>query len=435
MHDITLWLRGGLGLAFFLGIAWLFSADRSRFPWRLVAAGLGLQIGLAFFVLKTPAGSQMFAWIAELFSLMLEKAVVPAVSVILGEPLATGEGPLGFVFAFAGTGLIGIIFFSALLAALYHLRVMQVLVWLLAWLLSKTLRVSGAESLAMAANVFVGQTEAPLVIRPYLSKLTCSELMTLMTGGFATIAGTVLAIYIGITENVAPGLGRHFIAASVMSAPAAFLMAKVLVPETQTPETGQMLPLKDVMSSGAEHANMIEAVTAGTQDGLKLYLNVVAMLMAFLALVYLIDWPLGALGVWIETTSGGGPGEALSLRYLLGLVFAPLAWLMGVEGWHDCQKFGALMGTKLTLSEFVAFLDLGQMISGSQQAFEHERSARMAVYTLCGFANVASVGIQVGGIAALVPERRAELSKIALKAMFVGAGASWMTATIAGWFV
>jgi len=433
--DIVLIMRGGLGLAFFISVAWLFSADRKVFPWRVVLTGLLLQVLLAVFVLEASFGSTIFASIADIFRLMLEKAVTPAVSVVLGESLATGTGSTGFVFAFAGTGLIGIIFFSAVLAVLYHLRIMQLFVWAMAWLLNKTLKVSGAESLAMAANVFVGQTEAPLVIRPYLAKLTRSELMTLMTGGFATIAGTVLAVYIGITENVAPGLGRHFIAASVMSAPAAFLMAKILVPETKPPETGQMLPLKQVLSTGREHGNVVEAVAAGTQDGLKLYLNVVAMLIAFLALVYLVDWPLGALGAWLQEAAGLGPGSDLSLRFLLGQVFAPVAWLMGVEGWSDCQKMGALMGTKLTLSEFVAFIDLGQMINGTEAGFTHERSAHMAVYTLCGFANVASIGIQIGGIAALVPERRSELAQLAVKAMFAGAGASWMTATVAGWFV
>lgn len=435
MTDWVLLFRGLLGLGFFVGVAWAFSSDRRAFPWRVVAAGLALQITLAVLILKTAAGAALFSSLADGVLLMLKKAVVPAVSVVFGPDLATGEGELGFVFAFAGTGLLGIIFFSALLALLYHLRVMQLVVWALAWLLSKTLRVSGAESLAMAANVFVGQTEAPLVIRPYLPRLTRSELMALMTGGFATVAGTVLAVYIGITEKVAPGLGQHFIAASVMSAPAAFLMAKILIPELGTPETRRMLPLKQVISEGRTHHNAVEAIAAGTQDGLKLYLNVVAMIVSFLALVYLVDWPLNALGGWLAGAAGVGPGDALSLRWLLGQVFAPVAWLMGVEGWDDCRKLGALMGTKLTLSEFVAFIDLSQMASGTAAGFTHERSARMAVYTLCGFANVASIGIQIGGIAALVPERRGELAQLAVKAMLAGAAASFMTATIAGWFV
>ena len=435
MTDAALLFRGLLGLSFFIGVAWAFSSDRRAFPWRVVAAGLALQIILAVLVLKTSAGAAVFASLADGVLLMLKKAVVPAVSVVFGPDLATGEGELGFVFAFAGTGLLGIIFFSALLALLYHLRIMQLVVWAVAWLLSKTLRVSGAESLAMAANVFVGQTEAPLVIRPYLPRLTRSELMALMTGGFATVAGTVLAVYIGITEKVAPGLGQHFIAASVMSAPAAFLMAKILIPETGTPETRRMLPLRQVLREGRAHHNAVEAIAAGTQDGLKLYLNVIAMIVSFLALVYLMDWPLNALGGWLAGTTGVGPGDALSLRWLLGQVFAPVAWLMGVEGWDDCRKLGALMGTKLTLSEFVAFIDLSQMASGTSAGFAHERSARMAVYTLCGFANVASIGIQIGGIAALVPERRGELAQLAVKAMLAGAAASFMTATIAGWFV
>ncbi|MEM6391451.1 MAG: nucleoside transporter C-terminal domain-containing protein [Planctomycetota bacterium] len=428
-------LRAGLGLAFFVGVAWLMSSAKGRFPWRVVVAGLALQVGLAVLVLWWGPGAWAVGAVASGVREMLDRAVTPAVSVVFGNVLAEGEEPIGFVFAFAGTGLLGIIFFSALLAVLYHLRVMQVVVWALAWMLSKTLRVSGAESLAMAANVFVGQTEAPLVIRPYLAKLTRSELMTLMVGGFATIAGTVLAVYIGITEKVAPGLGQHFIAASIMSAPAAFLIAKVMVPETEQPATRGLLPLRDLVKQGRGSGNVVEAAAAGTQDGLKLYLNVVAMIIAFLGLVYLVDWPLGALGGWLESVAGWGPGEELSLRFLLGLVFAPVAWLMGVEGWADCQRMGSLMGTKLTLSEFVAFLDLSKMVVGAEGGFASERSARMAVYTLCGFANVASIGIQIGGIAALVPELRRDLSRLAVRAMLAGAMASWMTATVAGVFV
>ncbi|MEM1212755.1 MAG: nucleoside transporter C-terminal domain-containing protein [Planctomycetota bacterium] len=427
-------LRAGLGLAFFVGMAWLMSSARGRFPWRVVVVGLVLQVLLAVLVLWWTPGAWAVGAVADGVRQMLDKAVAPAVEVVFGDVLAHKKEPIGFVFAFAGTGLLGIIFFSALLAVLYHLRVMQVVVWALAWMLSKTLRVSGAESLAMAANVFVGQTEAPLVIRPFLKKLTQSELMTLMVGGFATIAGTVLAVYIGVTEKVAPGLGQHFIAASIMSAPAAFLMAKVMVPETEEPATRGLVPLRDLVKQGRSSGNVVEAAAAGTQDGLKLYLNVIAMIIAFLGLVYLVDWPLGALGGWLAMEVGVGPGEALSLRYLLGLVFAPVAWLMGVEGWADCQRMGALMGTKLTLSEFVAFIDLAGMAAG-ENAFASERSAKMAVYTLCGFANVASIGIQIGGIAALVPERRGDLSRLAVRAMLAGAMASWMTATVAGVFV
>ncbi len=278
----------------------------------------------------------------------------------------------------------------------------------------------------MAANVFVGQTEAPLVVRPYISKFTSSELNAMMTGGFATIAGSVLAVYMGFLGE---DLGPHLLTASVLSAPAAFLIAKIMLPESQESETGSRVELRVEKTAD----NVIEAAANGTSDGLKLWLNVIAMLIAFMGLVALVDWMLLGVGdnrLW--TIQGG-----LSLNRIFGWLFAPVAWLMGIEGWHDCQIFGSLLGTKVAVNEFIAFDNLGNIIKGTEGAgaFVGERSSAMAAYALCGFANFASVGIQIGGISPLAPERKPEIARLALRAMVGGAFASWMTATVAGMFL
>jgi CNT family concentrative nucleoside transporter len=285
--------------------------------------------------------------------------------------------------------------------------------------------VSGAESLAMAANVFVGQTEAPLVVKPYIAGMTTSELNALMCGGFATIAGSVLAVYMSILGSE---IGPHLLTASVMSAPAAFVVAKILQPETEVSTTAGRVELRIDRTA----SNLVEAAANGTQDGLKLWLNVIAMLIAFVALVSLIDWPLERLGDWIELEGG------LSLARIFGWVFAPIAWVMGVEGWHDAQLFGSLLGTKVTVNEFVAFSHLHELVSPADAAaatFQHGRTAEMAAYALCGFANLGSIGIQIGGISPLAPERRQDVVRLAVRAMIGGAFASWMTATIAGVFL
>ena len=420
-----------LGLAFFCGASWLLSSHRSRFPWRVVGLGLGLQLVLAFILLNTGYGISVFEWAAAMVTKMISMASPGAEMVfgVLARPDVLGEtfGPQnGFIFSFAGTGLVAIIFFSALMSVLYHTGFMQLLVWCLAQLMTKVMGVSGAESMAMAANVFVGQTEAPLVVKPYIAKMTLSELNAMMTGGFATIAGSVLAVYMGF---IGEEYGPHLLTASVLSAPAAFVVAKIMLPETEEPDTGGRVELRFERTSH----NLIEAAATGTSDGLKLWLNVIAMLIAFVALVNLVNWPLGALGEFI------GMEETLDLNWFFGRALAPVAWIMGVEGWHDCQLFGSLLGTKVAVNEFVAF---GQMIdylpredAGAAVTFESARSAKMAAYALCGFANFASVGIQIGGITPLAPERKADLSRLALRAMVGGAFASWMTATIAGMFL
>ncbi|MFT4709640.1 MAG: CNT family concentrative nucleoside transporter [Bacteroidia bacterium] len=416
-------IRGSLGLAFFCLVAWFLSSDRKRFPWRVVFAGLGMQFALAGLILGTETGRRFFETLAGFFAELVNRASAGPAMVF--GPLAGSD--LGFIFAFAGTGLPIIVFFSALMAILYHIGVMQVLVYYLARIMSKLLRVSGAESMAMAANIFVGQTEAPLVVKPYIGAMTKSELNALMTGGFATIAGSVLAVYLTI---LGPEIGPHLLTASVMSAPAAFLIAKIMVPETELSATGGKIELKIERNA----TNLLEAAANGTADGLKLWLNVIAMLIAFVGLVALINWPLEAMS---------DPLNPVSISTIFGYVLAPIAWLMGIESWHDCQLFGSLLGIKVAVNEFVAMGDLQVMAAAAvetstgqvTQVFENKRSAVMAAYALCGFANFASIGIQLGGIASLAPERKTDLAKLAMKAMLGGAFASWMTATVAGIFI
>lgn len=432
-------MRALLGLAFFLFVAWLLSKHKRSINWRIVVAGLFMQGLLAFIILETDAGRNGLEYISGGVSKFLSFSNKGA-EFVFGPltqfaPQFGEEGraePINFyphfaydqpgqdhlaeaaranwVPVFAFRVLPTIIFFSAFMAVLYHLGVIQALVRVMAKFMMWALRVSGAESLAMAANVFVGQTEAPLVVKPYIKGMTQSEIMALMTGGFATIAGSVLAAYIGF---IGPGYAGHLLAASFMSAPAAFMIAKVMIPETEVSETRGDIKL-DVPKTTV---NLVDAAATGTADGLKLALNVCAMLIAFVAIVHVIDWPLGAID------------KDLSLTRIFGWVFAPVAWIMGVP-WDDCNTFGALLGTKVAVNEFVAYGDLAAVGPGMS-----EKARIMAAYALCGFANFASIGIQLGGIGPLAPERRKDIAKLALRAMIGGAFASWMTATIAGAFI
>jgi concentrative nucleoside transporter, CNT family len=423
-----IYLRAILGIAFFCFVAWLMSSHRRRFPWRVVFFGVGMQLALAWFVLKTATGVVVFEAIAGVVMKVVGMAR-PGAEFVFGNLAKPdfGDGGWGYAFAFAGQGLPVIIFFGALMAILYHLGIMQVIIYAMARAMSWLLGVSGAESMAMAANVFVGQTEAPLVVRPYIPGMTRSELNAMMTGGFATIAGSVLAVYMGVLgEEYAP----HLLTASVMSAPAAFLMAKIMLPEVEESVTGGKVELR--FERTAE--NVIEAAATGTGEGVKLWLNVVAMLIAFMGLVALIDWPLEWLGGRMELL--GWLEGGLSLSRIFGWLFAPVSWFMGIDGWHDCQVFGSLLGTKVAVNEFIAFGQLAEVLPGSGEAALHSpRAAKMAAFALCGFANFASIGIQIGGITPLAPERKAQISKLAVRAMLGGAFASWMTATIAGIFL
>ena len=399
---------GLLGLIFILVVAYGLSTDRKRVRFSIVAWGVGLQILLAVTVLKTPFGA-VFRAIGEVVNRAMSFGEQGSVFVF-GD-LAKSDGPVGTVFAFQILPLI--IFISALFAVLYHIGIMQWVVKGIAIVMQRVMGASGAESLNVAANIFMGQSEAPLTIRPYLDRLTTSELMTVMTGGMATISGALLIAYVRI--GAVPV--EHLLTAVVMTAPACIMLAKVMVPETKEPETLGLIP----ESAEQGNVNLIDAAARGTNEGLYLALNVGAMLIAFIALIAFANGLLG----WIGGLPGMGwvPG---SLQEILGAVFAPVAWLLGVP-WNDAATVGNLLGTRMVLNEFVAYAQLGSIKESLDP-----KSFLVASYALCGFANFGSIGIQVGGVGSLIPDRRSELAKLALYAMLAATLANFMTACIAG---
>ncbi len=399
---------GLLGLIFILVAAYGLSANRKRVRFSIIAWGLGLQILLAVLVLKTPFGA-VFGAIGEVVNSVM--AFGEQGSVFVFGDLAKGDGPVGTVFAFQILPLI--IFVSALFAVLYHIGLMQWAVKGIAVVMQRVMGASGAESLNVAANIFMGQSEAPLTIRPYLDRLTTSELMTVMTGGMATISGALLIAYVRIGGVPV----EHLLTAVVMTAPACIMLAKVMVPETEEPQTLGRIP----KSAEQGDVNLIDAAARGTSEGLYLALNVGAMLIAFIALIALANGLLG----WI----GGLPGmdwAPASLQVILGAIFAPIAWLLGVP-WSDAATIGNLLGTRMVLNEFVAYAQLGPMKESL-----NPKSFLVASYALCGFANFGSIGIQVGGIGSLIPDRRSELAQLGLRAMLAATLANFMTACIAG---
>ncbi|GIV59362.1 NupC/NupG family nucleoside CNT transporter [Rhodocaloribacter litoris] len=435
--DFVALLRGLLGLVVILGLAFLLSNNRRHINWRTVGAGLGLQLVLAIFILKgeemgavfAPLGwpKAFFSWVSSFFVLVLNFTTAGAEFVFGRLAISPGmEGSMGSFFAFQV--LPTIIFFGSLMAVLYHLGVMQRVVEAMAWLVTRLLRTSGAESLSVTANIFVGQTEAPLVVKPYLEKMTYSELMAVMTGGMATIAGGVMVAYISILGNAfaqARGLeleaaqllfAEQLLGASLMAAPAALLLAKILVPEVDEPVTRGTVRARVEQST----KNVIDAAAAGAGDGLKLALNVGAMLIAFLALIAMINWALG----WGAGLFGG----TLTLEQLFGWVLAPLAWLIGTP-WADAMNLGALIGTKIVANEFVAYTQLADLIGAGALS---PKTITMATFALCGFANFSSIAIQIGGIGPLAPSRKSELAQLGLRAVLAGTLANMMTATIAG---
>ncbi|MHC4878165.1 MAG: NupC/NupG family nucleoside CNT transporter [Planctomycetota bacterium] len=410
------------GLFVMLAVALGLSSARHRINLRLVGGGLVLQFVLALLILKTETGHQIFQWLGDRFRAM-QTFTDAGTGLIFGIAQSDGPPDDQLLRTLAFGVLPTIIFFSALMSVLYHLGLIQIVVRALAKLMQFSLGTSGAETLAAASNVFVGQTEAPLVVKPYLRNMTESELMALMVGGFSTIAGGVLAVYVSFGVDAA-----HLMTASVISAPAALVVAKIMTPETGTPETaGQSIPNIPPTSN-----NLVEAATNGTSDGLKLALNVAAMLLAFTALVALADALIGWCGeqyVWLSGQSAntdGVPGP-WSLSGLLGYVFAPFAWCLGIPR-EDLFAAGQLLGLKTVTNEFLAY----QQMTGSEAPELSERSRVILTYALCGFANFASIGIQIGGIGALVPERRSDLARLSIKAMIGGTLACFMTACIAG---
>ncbi len=395
------------GLFVMIGLAWLMSANRRRVNWHLVAMGLLLQFGFAWLTLKTEPGRLTFDALGELFSKVLD-------FVDAGASFVFGKEFRNYYFAFRV--LPTIIFFSSLMSVLYHLGVMQRIVTLMSWVMQRTMRTSGAESLSAAANIFVGQTEAPLVIRPYVARMTNSELMAIMVGGFATIAGGVMAAYVGMGIDAG-----HLMTASIISAPAGLLIAKVLQPEVDQPDTlGQV-----AAELPQTNSNVIEAAAEGASEGLKLALNVAAMLIAFLGLIALLDWCLASIGRFYFA-------QTWSLSLLLGSLFSPLAWLMGVPR-QDCMAVGELLGIRMVANEFIAYEKLAEWTKHPPASGElTERSRVLLTYALCGFANFGSIGIQIGGIGALAPERRSDLARLGLRAMLGGTLACFMTACVAG---
>ncbi len=423
-------LTGLLGVTVFIAVAFLFSTARSRVNWRLVASGIALQFTLAFLLLRFPPVVALFEFLARAVTKIISFSDA-GITFVFGE-LGNAGGPWGFVFAVRVLPVI--IFFASIMAILYHLRVMQAVVACVAWVLRRTLGVTGAEATSAAANIFVGQTEAPLTIRPYLPTMTRSQICAVMVGGFATIAGSVLAAFVGIlggeSEEARVLFAKHLLTASVMSAPAGLVMAKLLMPETETPRDEA---LGSLLAQPVETRNVLDAAVAGASDGLRLALNVGAMLIAFAAIIAMLNWPLSALSEQQHVASWradyGIP--VLTLQTILGTLFTPAAWLMGVP-WADCTKFGSLIGQQVVATEFVAYLDLGKHIKNNTL---DPRSAQIATYALCGFCNFASIGIQIGGLSALAPDRRADFAAIALRAMFGGLLACWCTAAVAGVFL
>ncbi len=429
-------LVGLIGVFVLMGLAFLLSNNKKAINWRTIGVGVGLQFIFALLILKTPPGRWVFEK-SRLVIIQLLSYSDYGAKFIFGDfylshggvaesvaddipPGGLVEGfqvwdPSGETFVSLGTIfaihiLPTIIFFAALLGVLYHLGIMQRIVQVFAWIMKRAMGISGAESLSAAGNIFVGQTEAPFVIKPYLGKMTYSEIMAIMTGGFATVAGGVLAAYTRFGMD--PG---HLMAASVMSAPAALVMAKLIIPETDVPQTKDSAKIH----TDKPASNVIDAAAVGATDGLKLAVNVAAMLIAFIALIALLNGLLG----WV----GGLVGlPQLSLKLLLGGLFSPIALAIGVSP-KDMLDVGYLLGTKVSLNEFVAFIDLAMLKDQIS-----ERSFVITTYALCGFANLSSIAIQIGGLAALVPERRKDLANLGLRAMIAGALASWQTAAIAG---
>ncbi|MGB6036385.1 MAG: nucleoside transporter C-terminal domain-containing protein [Cryomorphaceae bacterium] len=424
-------LRGLLGIAVLVGIGWLFSEKKKAISWSLVAKGLVLQLILAILVLEVPFFSAAFDYLSRAFVKVI--SFTDFGSDFLFRSFTDGSvdsSMLNFAFRVLPT----IIFFSALMSLLYYLGLLQKIVYAFAWIMRRTLKLSGAESLAAAGNIFLGQTESPLLVKPYLGVMTRSEMNCLMTGGMATIAGGVLASYIGFlggdsdVERII--FAKHLLTASIMSAPAAIISAKLLVPETESFR-------KDMSMAGTkEGSNALEAISTGTTDGIKLAVNVGAMLLVFTALIYMANY---ILGDWFGSFTGLNAiiaentiYEKFTLEFIIGYLFAPLAWLIGVPA-ADMVLVGQLLGEKTILNEFYAYVTLGDLKATGR--FAENKSMIMATYILCGFANFASIGIQIGGIGALIPTRKGLLSKLGVKALIGGTLASLFTAALVGMFL
>lgn len=411
MHPLFINL---FGLVVFLALAWSLSLDRKRFPWRTVICGLALQFSVGFLILKTGPGRAFFDFFNAAVSRFIsfaEKGTAMVFGPLASAPaLETGFGPgNGFIFAVVVVGTI--ILVSAVSSFLYHYGALQLVVRGVAWVMRRVLRTSGSESLSAAANIFMGQTEAPLVIRPYLPRMTRSELLAMMVGGMATIAGSVLGAYVGFGMDAG-----HLLTASVISAPASLVVAKIMLPETEVSETAAGAHAKVERTT----INGLDSLCHGASDGMKLAINVMAMLIAFVAIVALINYSLGFL------LRGVGVNVQQPLQLAFGWLNAPFAWLMGIP-WKDCFVVGEVLGERIVLNEFIGYLKLG----GMKESLD-PRSFTITTYALCGFANFSSIAIQIGGIGALAPTRRKDLAQLGLRSMAGGLLACYLTAAIAG---
>jgi concentrative nucleoside transporter, CNT family len=409
---------GILGLLTMLGLAFAFSTNRRAIRVKTVAWGLGLQVAFAIFVLKADVGRRTFQKAGDAVNRLLSYAFAGS-SFVFGD-LGKQGSHLGFYFAFQV--LPTVIFIAAFFAVLYHYGVMQFIIKQVARVMTRFMGASGAESLNVAASIFMGQTEAPLTIRPFLPDLTRSELMTVMTSGMAHVSGGIMAAYIAF--GIEP---KHLLSAVIMTAPGTILMSKMLVPETEKPKTAGRVVLSDEEVETEKHENVLGAIARGTTDGLNLALNIAAMLISFLALIALSNGILG--GIHNGLTYLHFPWFPSSLERIFGTLFAPIAWVIGIP-WHDCPIIGNLLGTRMVLNELVAF-----SLLGPQRAVLDPRSFTIATFALCGFANLSSIGIQIGGIGALAPNKKGELARLGVRAMLAGTMANLMSASIAGMLI
>jgi len=420
-------MKGILGMAVLLFIGFIFSKDRKNIPWKTVVIGLIIQIVLAIGVLYVPAIRSVFEFFGQIFVKILD--FTKAGSEFLLGDLMNAE-TYGFIFLFQV--LPTIIFFSALTSLLFYWGIIQKVVYALAWVFTKALKISGAEALSVAGNIFLGQTESPLMIKAYLDKMSKSEILLVMTGGMATLAGGVLAAYIALLGGNDPQLrlefAKHLLAASIMAAPAAIIFSKMLIPPTE--EINKVIEV----SQDKIGSNVLDAISNGTTEGVKLAVNVGAMLLAFIAFIAMFNFIVGKIGQWTtlnEVIAAGTNGRynELSLQFILGYTFAPLMWLIGIAT-EDIVTVGRLLGEKLILTEFIGYISLADLKASGVLA--NPKSIIMATYILCGFANFSSIGIQIGGIGALAPNKRVLLSKLGMHALLAGTLASLMSATIIG---
>jgi CNT family concentrative nucleoside transporter len=422
-------LRGILGMFVLVALAFLFSANRKAISWKVVYVGLAIQLLLAICILWIPGVQTVFEFVGKVFVKIIDFTYAGTTYLFKSTETGKIEPPL---LNFVITILPTIIFFSAITSILYYLRIIQVVVFGLAWLLSKALKISGAEGLSVAGNIFLGQTESPLMIKAYLEKMDKSQMLLVMSGGMATLAGGVLAVYINVLGGTDPVqkliFAKHLLAASVMAAPGVIVISKILLPQTEDVSTEVEVPKEKIGK------NLLDAITIGTSDGLRLAVNVAAMLLVFIALIAMLNYIFLKIGAWThlndligEVTSGRY--DELSLQFILGYSLSPLMWLIGICS-EDIALAGQLLGEKIILTEFISYISLADMKMAG--AFHETKSIIMSTYILCGFANFASIGIQIGGIGALAPNQRILLSRLGLRALLAGTLASLLSATIIG---